>query len=355
MRSLIAVCLGLACAAQAQSPVVARPGLVKFEFVDGRGKTLASEGKVSVSAQPGSEPGVESEGLWKLAAGTYQARAWGLRTCSESKPFGQLTLQVAGPATSEVQTVRFLIGPTGDELRKQEAELNARRLKEQRVVTFTLVRPDGTPAAGVDVRCDRFTNTLAVTDARGLATCLVWGGTSVRAGDSTLGVALEVDPSATEVRAELHPAMELRALVTGVPEGAPRYELTFNSKAARFSIFASGATQLVPAVPAERTIVCVRAEAGSACDVVVPGKGVIDAQLRIGAPGTLKFQARAAGSRIDDPIVYVDRERYSERPVVLAPGRHVLVVNTRSSAARHETVFEVNPGLTTDLQELELR
>ena len=354
MRSLIiAVCLGVASGANAVSIVSARPGPVKFEFVDGFGKPIAREARIFVSGQREAE-----EGLWQLAAGDYRVQAYGVWTCSQSRPIGELTLHVGGAATVDAQTVPFLLGLSAAELRKTEAELNARRLKEQHLVTFTLVRPDGTPAAGADLRCDRLDNTFAVADARGIATCgPVWGGTTARAGDAAFGAVIEVGTGETEVRAVLAPSMEIRALVTGVPEGAPRYELTFNSREAMFSIFTSGKSQLIPAVPAVRTIVCVRAEGvGAGCDVVTPGKGIVDAHLSIGAGGRVGFRARVAGVSIDDPVVYVDRVQYPQRqPLLLAPGRHVLVLNTKSSEARYETVVEVKPGLTTDLGEVELR
>jgi hypothetical protein len=229
-----------------------------------------------------------------------------------------------------------------------------------------VVDAKGEPVAGAEVRCLAQKAAYATSGADGRCVCAM-------PIDSTLptearaqrgGAIATVVPSdwASEVVLNLRNGITLRGTLIGDP--GPQYQVELSSKFELKGYPGSGPQFVIEDRPATRSILCVlNAEAKLGCAVAVPADGdeSVNVTIPLGPPGTLHFSVYARGQRVDQPVLYVDRNS-TRAPVAdgvvslaLAPGQHLLVVNVADGPERYETVLTIESGRVNELGRVELR
>lgn len=344
-----------------------RPGKVEVVLVDGLGQPWSEQADVWLGNEWKRAVGGVA-GVFDVTTGTVRLVARGVATpgmCGSSmlearRPFegGKLEVSVGGWPTDEVQRLEVRLGPSLLDITQIVAADGYERWKAERNVRVQVLQSDGGPAANALVLCRHDTSVTA--DESGIAKCGPFiGELEISASANGFGNSLWLVGDAGEATLVLdRPGFALDVEVRGLITAG---NITLNSKETRDMVFSKTNSFSVPFVPVARTIVCTTSDAPqAACDVVVPDGGAHHALvLEVGAPGTLEFSPTLGGQPLLRPILYIDRVKdepaaATTQKMMLSRGRHVLIINTSSGPERYETLFEIEPGKTTALGELEL-
>lgn len=266
-----------------------------------------------------------------------------------------LTLRVIEDATSPNRPLEL---PVGDGLLKRF--FSRTRPPPAPVPTPMHLRvslPGGAPAAGAWYTCEDDVWNL---DADGEGEC---PGTSpwksIHVGTGALGGSFPFSVGPTAL--ELAPAVNFKPRVS-TPDARPvrprGIHLTINSTNQVIDRWYSSTKVLLPGLAQERAIACLKLDELSACDVIPADGGTYEPEMRLSSDAQVIFTAMSNGAPMTKVIVYVDRVRTDLRgppsTMMVSPGRHVLVLNSALSEARHERIFEITSGQVLDLGELAL-
>ena len=352
------VVLSAVGAAAALRHRVLRAGPVDFVPVDAFDAPAAGEWTLAVDDQRSASvvgrwgPVALEPGLRRVS----ERPTWH-HACGTDMPSPTTHLYLVLPWRTEVpREVRLPVGRSLPSAVSSRVAWEAERLVHSRSVEVTVVDSLGAPVPGVHAQC---WGEPTVGDAKGVVTCPQrMGAVTVRLGAGGLGAVVEVPASERTATASLLPAMNVGVRADGADAGT-RLHFTWNSRTAMLDGWSTdGRSEFLGIEPA-RGVLCVSDdESVSACDVLWPDGGPLTVALSLGPPGAIDFQPTFEGRPVRFAPVWLDRQ--SQTPsetawhLVVAPGRHVLVINRQDGPERFEAVVDVPAGGTTQLGTLEL-